>query len=299
MADVLDDLIILRSVYGDVGQKYYIMPMKDPRTRRFPDCVRPVDSKGDMILSDKDKNEGKPLIPENRVFIITSGTTFNLNDPWQAAEWYSIQHCPMIAMSRDARDAKGNLLIDGPKAEGMARGTRYGTAELYVERPGVEVSKKISRKKLIHDADTYIYNDPKGAEGRLLMAKLLGKSMRNAPDADVTDYLLDISHKEPQKIIDLYRGDDLQLRLLLIEAKDKRVIYVKNQVYLYSENQIALGATDDAVLNWMKNPINGKILELIKRDTFPEFYQAKANASVEALENEPKKGKEIKTNVLK
>lgn len=272
MADVLDDLVILRSVYGDVGQRYYITPVRDPKTRQFPDHVRPVDSKGDMLLSDKDKNSGEVLIPENRVFVITSGTTFNLNDKYQKAEWLAIQHCPIIALSRDARDDKGNLLIDGPVAKGMAKGTRYGNAELYVERPGVEVARKINKKKLIHDADTYIYNDAKGAEGRLLMAKLLGRAMRNAPDAEITEFLLDISKKEPEKIISLYRGDDLQLRLLFIEAKDKHVIYTKNKVYMYSDSQIPLGVTDDAVLHWMKNANNSKILELIKRDTYPDFY---------------------------
>lgn len=270
MADVLDDIIILRSVFGKVGQKYFMNPVRDPKTSRFPDCVRPVDSKGDMIISDKDRNEGKPLIPENKVFIIEDGTTFNLNDEWQAAEWYSIQHCPLIALSRDARDSKGNLLIDGEIAEGKTR-ARYGTAELYVERPGYDTAKRISKKKLIHDADSYIYGDPKGAEGRALKARLLGKNMRNAPDADITDYLLEISHKSPEKIIDLYTGGDINLRLMFIDAKDKNVIYVKNKVYLYGDS-IVLGATDDAVITWMKNPTNSKVLELIKRDTYPDMY---------------------------
>lgn len=272
MADVLDNIVVLRSVYGDVGQKYYFTPMKDPKTRRFPDHIRRVDSKGDMILSDADKNSENVLIPENRLFVITSGITFNLNDPYQKADWEAIQFCPIIAQSRDARDKNGNLLIDGPKAEGKSQDTRYGTAELFIERPGAETVKRVTKKKLIHEADTFIYGDPKGAEGRLQMAKLLGKSMRNAPDADVMDYLLEISHKEPEKILNLYRGDDLQLRLLFIDAKDKHVIYVKQKVYLYSEQQIPLGATDDAVILWMKQPQNKKILELIKRDTYPEFY---------------------------
>lgn len=270
MADVLDDLIILRSVFGKVGQKYFMNPVRDPKTGRYPSCVRPVDSKGDMIISDTDRNSGKPLIPENKVFVIEDGTTFNLTDEWQKAEWESIQHCPLIALSRDARDKNGNLLIDGEIAEGKSR-ARYGIAELYVERPGYETNKKISRKKLIHDADSYIYGDPQGAEGRQLKARLLGKNMKNAPDADITDYLLEISHKSPEKIIDLYTGGDINLRLMFIDAKDKNVIYVKNKVYLYGDS-IVLGATDDAVITWMKNPTNQKVLELIKRDTYPEMY---------------------------
>lgn len=272
MADVFDNYVVLRSVFGDVGQKYFINPMRNPKTGRFPDHIRRVDSKGDMIISDADKNGETILIPENRVYVVTSGTTYNLNDPYQKADWEAIQFCPMIAGSRDATDNNGNLLIDGPKAEGKARGTRYGSAELYVERPGAETVKRVTKKRLIHEADSFIYGDPKGSEGRLLMAKLLGKSMRNAPDADVTDYLLEISHTEPEKILKLYRGDDLQIRLLFIEAKEKHVIYTKDKVYLYSEQQISLGATDDAVILWMKQPQNIKLLELIKRDTYPEFY---------------------------
>lgn len=272
MADVLDDVIVLRSVYGKVGQKVFMNPVRDPKTGRFPECVRPVDSKGDMILSEKDKNLGTPLIPENKVFIIEDGKTFNLNDPWDKAEWESIQHCPLIALSRDARDAKGNLLIDGEIAEGKMR-ARYGTAELYVERPGYDTVKKVSKKKLIHDAEAYVYGDPKGTDGRKLKARLLGRNMKNAPDADVTDYLLEISSKDPQKIINLYTGGDINLRLLFIDAKDKHVIHIKNKVYLYGDD-IVLGATDDAVITWMKSPNNHKVLELIKRDTYPDMYLA-------------------------
>lgn len=270
MADVLKDIIILRSVFGKVGQKYYMNPVKDPKTGRYHSCVRPVDSKGDMIISDKDRNSGTPLIAEDRVFIIEDGTTFNLSDPWEAAEWYAIQYCPLIALSRDAKDAKGNLLIDGEIAEGKSR-ARYGIAELYVEKPGYATAKSVSKRKLIHDADSYIYGDPTGSEGRLLKARILGKNMKNAPDADVTDYLLEISHKDPDKIINLYTGGDIAIRMLLMDAKDKNVIYIKNKLYLYADS-IVLGATDDAVVTWMKSPVNKKTLELIKRDTYPDMY---------------------------
>lgn len=265
MANETDNIIVLRSVFGKVGQKYFLNPVRDPQTGRYPDCVRPVDSKGDMLLRGEG-DKGKCLIAENRVFIIEDGKTFDLTDPWQAAEWYSIQHCPMIAMSRDQRDKNGNLVIDGDSK-------RYGGAELYVERPGYETNKRVNKRRLIHDAEEYIIKDPQGAAGRLKMAKLLGRNMRNAPDADVEDFLMNIASKDPEKIINLYTGDDIALRLLFIDAKDKRVIYVKNKVYLYSENQIPLGASDDAVITWMKSPQNRRTLELIKRDTYPELYE--------------------------
>jgi len=30
MADVLDNVIVLRSVFGKVGQKYFLNPVRDP-----------------------------------------------------------------------------------------------------------------------------------------------------------------------------------------------------------------------------------------------------------------------------
>ena len=98
--------------------------------------------------------------------------------------------------------------------------------------------------------------------------------MRGTSDADVTDYLTSVAESDPDKIIAAYTGSDTSLRLLFIEAKDKRIIYVKNKLYMYADN-IVLGTTDDAVITWMKDPKNKKVLELIKRDTYPDMYNKK------------------------
>lgn len=76
-ADIIfDNKIILRSVYGKVGMKYFIQPCKD-KLGRWPNCVKKVDSHGDMILSDIEKNEyaskKKIFFPETTVFVITDG----------------------------------------------------------------------------------------------------------------------------------------------------------------------------------------------------------------------------------
>lgn len=271
------NIIVLRSVFGKVGQIIYIEPCKNPKTGRFPDCVRRVNSMGDMILSDEDKNSGKVLIPENQVFEVKDGSSFDLEDPYDAAVWECIKYAPVIAPSRDARDAHGNLLIDGENAEGKTN-ARYGIAELYVESPGVEVSKRVSKTKLVFDAQSFIFNDEKGAEGRVLKARLLGKNMRNAPDSEVTEYLLGVAKDNPKKIIDIYSGTDMTLRLLLIEAREKKVIYIKNKVFMYGDD-IVLGISDDSVIAFLKQPQHQKILELIKRDTYPELEVSSKKAS--------------------
>ena len=265
----VDNLIILRSVYGKVGQKYFIQPCKDKKTGRLPSCVKAVDSKGDMIMSDAERNSGEYFIGENHTFIIEDGTTFDLNDEVQRKNWEAIKNCDLIASDLYAKDTDGNYLIHGTTDMRTSR-PRYGTAELYIDRPGLEAANKVKKTTLVVNACSYILDDDRGSEGRLLMAKLLGKNMSNMPDADVTDYLLEIAKKDPEKIIKLYTGDDLALRLLFIEAREKKVIIVKNSVYIYAD--VVLGATDEAVLTWMKSAKNKKTLELIRRDVYPENY---------------------------
>ena len=278
--DVVFDgkIITLRSVFDKGDIKYYIQPCKN-KYGQYPSCVKKVDSHGDMIMSENERNaysEGKvAFFPENHIFIVQSGKTFNLDNIWDKAEWEAIQNCPVIAPSRDAKDINGNLIIDGPKST-PTKPARNGVAELYVDRPGLDTQRRVSHKKLVHKANTFIYDDPRGVDGQLNMARILGKDMRNQPTADVVDFLTRVAEKDPQKIINLYTGNDITLRLLFIDAKDKKVIYIKNKVYLYGDN-IVLGATDDAVIAWMQEPKNQKVLELIKRDTYPDYFKVESD----------------------
>lgn len=264
-----EDTIVLRSVYGKVNQKYSIMPCKDPKTGRFPECVKRVDSKGDMILTDAERNSGKYFIPENQVITVEDGKSFNLNDEIERAQWEAIKNCSFISPSRYAKDSNGNNLIDGTMGW-SSKQPRYGQADLYVERPGEEAVYKLKKTDLYRQALNYIFDDPKGAEGRSLVCKLLGHRMDGISDSDVQDYLTGIAKEDPQKIINIYTGDDTALRLLLVEATDRKVVYHKNSLYTYADN-IVLGATEDAVLAWMRDPKNKKTLELLRKDTFPEL----------------------------
>jgi len=94
-------------------------------------------------MSEKERNdwaEGKAVyFPETHFFEITSGKTYNLSDPYQKAEWEAVENCPYICKDRNARDANGDFIMDGPKPTLKKMSVRYGVAELYVDRPGLEV----------------------------------------------------------------------------------------------------------------------------------------------------------------
>lgn len=292
-----DDKIVIRSVYGRVSQKYTIQPCRDSKTGRYPDHVKKVDSNGDMILTDEERKAqycvtageclGLPFIPETYSITFESGKVFDLTDTWQRAEWLAIKNCSMIAKTIDQRDAQGNLLLSNRP------GAPYSATELFIERPTAIMNKRVTRREMIHNAESYIFNDEAGADGRLKIARLLGRSLRNAPDADVKDFLLDIAAKTPEKIINLYTGEDLSLRVLFMDALDKHVIYSKNRVYLYADG-IALGGTVDATIAWMRDPRNKTVLDLIKRDTYKDQLEVTNPDAIKAInaENAAKEEKE-------
>ena len=261
----LSNKIVLKSVRGKVGIVIKMQPCRDPKTGNFPDCVKRVDNYGNMVLSEKELNDPNRyyFIREDAEIDVTDGMVFDLDNIGDRFKWEAIKNNPFIAPDYYAKDAKGDSLINGDAK-------RYGIAELYIVRPGVEANRRVSRKKIKHDAETYIYTDERGAEGRVLKARLLGHRMDNMPDADVTDYLLQIAEKDPEKIISLYTGGDTSIRLLFIEARDKHVIVYKNKLYLYADN-VVLGATDEAAILFLKDPKNANILKLIKQDTYPEL----------------------------
>lgn len=273
--DLKSNVVVLRSVFGKVGQKYFIQPQRDSRGR-YPSCVKRVDANGDIVLTtaelEKESSGEAAYIKEDEVFVIEDGKTFNLDDVYEAAVWESIKNCTLIAPDRFAKNEKGEYLIDGT-TDPRSKNPRYGTAELYVDRPGYESQRRVTRRKLIVEASNHIMNDERGYEGRLLVAKVLGRNMKNLPNADVEDFLLSIAEKTPEKIINCYTGGDIQLRMLFIEAKEKGVIYKKNGLYLFGEEgQVTLGATDSAVIEWMKTAKNQKTLSLIRKDTYPEMF---------------------------
>ena len=270
----LSQKIVLRSVRGKVGNKILIQPCKNPETGNYADCVKKVDSNNDMILSEIERNDPNRqyFIKETDVFTIVDGTTFDLENVRDRFIWEAIKYCSLIAPDYYAKDKNGNSLINGTPGWNSKQ-PRFGIAELYVERPGVEANRRVNRKKLKHDAESYIYDDERGAEGRVLKARLLGHKMDHMPDADVTDYLLQVAEKDPEKIINLYTGGDTAVRLLFIEARDKHIINYKNKLYIYADN-VVLGASDEAAILYLKDPKNANVYKLIKQDTYPELVES-------------------------
>lgn len=271
---MLQNKIILRSTYKFT--RIFMEPAINPKTGRVADVVRRVDSNGDTILTDEDRKTGRIVIPETEVIEIYDGIEFNLDDELDAARWEAIRHSRKIAQDRWERDAKGNLVVDG-------NAKRYGTAEFYVERQGVESRIRNDKRRKIHEAKTYIYED---VEGNLYqMARLLGNPMTGAFPSDVEDYLVGLAERTPDKILELYNGTDTHLRLLLIDAIDKQIIFNRDKLYYYGNN-IPLGGTENSVITYFKTPSNKRIVDMIKAETYPDSYKLETSSEIDRLTNE-------------
>ena len=268
--------IILRSAYGKVNQIYFIQPCPNPRTGRLPECVKTVDSHGDMILSEEEirkMSTGEAFyIPANDVFEIVDGTSFNLDDVVDAAKWAAIEHCNWIAKRRNQRDADGNLIVDGNKH-------RYGNADLYVERPGEITEIKMSRKQLVFKASQYVYEDSEAE--RIKKCRVLGRNLTHAIPADILDFLIEMAEKSPNKIINLYEGEDWKMQLFLIDAIDRGVIRKADGIYKYDDK--LLGGSMEATIAFLRDIRYKKILDSIKLETYPEL---RPKQEIKELESE-------------
>lgn len=139
----------------------------------------------------------------------------------------------------------------------------------------------------------YIFDDPRETEGRKTKCKILGKNMTYQTGADALEYLLKIAESDPDKIINLYTGSDTNLRLLFVEALERGVIAYKNSLYMF--NDTILGASNDSVITWMKESRNKNLLNMIKKETLPEVFQAETAEDEIAVQEAEEELEEKKT----
>lgn len=231
-----------------------------------------------MILSEKDLNDrskGKVFIPADVPIVVQHNSTFDLNNPIDAAKWEAIKNSKLIADDRLSRDSKGNYVIDGEQVSvatnGMARG-RYGLADLYVEHPGVMAKTKNDFRKLVAKAMNMISED--SLDGMIKKCRLLEKDMSHANSNDVEDFLFSQAEKTPEKIINLYTGTDIANRLLIIDALEKHIVIRRDNLLIYADN-IVLGSSIDSAVSYLTNPTGVKIKDLIMRETYPELFTEK------------------------
>ncbi len=255
MSNMQNKVLILRSTFGK-GMEYHIEPCRDSRGN-WPDCVRQVDSKGDVIMTRKDVEEGLDAnhIKVTDVFSFKDGSTLDLSIPYEANIWTAVKNSPLIIEDRWRKTTQGELIINS------------SNAVLYVEEVEREAERVVSKKELKFKAERYVFEKPIGELRKI--CKVLGSDLSNVSENEVKEFILSIVEKNPRKVINLFESEDTSYRILLLEARAQRIITVRDGLSYFQE--VLLGGSDDAVVLYLKDSKNKTIYNLILKEVYPEL----------------------------
>lgn len=258
-----ENKIIIRSVFKITKCK--MQPAINPKTGRYAEHVRSVDSNGDVIYIEGDKDVKSKYFPiaVTDVIEIYDGKVFDLNDKYDLSCWEAIKYSPLIAEERFAKNEKGEYIIDG-------NNEHYGIAEFYIDRPGKDAQISNNKAQLVHNAQGYVFSDSR--DNLYIKARVLGARLNGLPYDEVLEFMLSEAKKDPKKIIELYTGSDFRLRVLLTTALDKGVIVERGGGFMYGKTNI--GLTEESALLWLKQPQNKDLLDSITMECYPDSYSA-------------------------
>lgn len=239
-----DRVFELKAVYKT---KHTIQPAFDPTIGWY---------KGVDRLSDIDKRDLKYFVTvddkdgKNTSITLEDGYIVDLNKEVDRINWEWMQHHPAVAMSYE--EAQAN-----PRAY------------FYVHKQGAEAAKKNEGATKLFTAMKHIMEDtPSNWYDR---AMLLGHDLSDSHPELVKEFLLDTAKENPSKVINVYEGDTLALRLMILKAKERGLIKFEDNVHLFGSTP--LGVTDEHIINYLMSPKGLEIARLIDRAVNPESFK--------------------------
>lgn len=253
--------IELKAVFKEGGLR--LAPVKDPARPGFYLGV-------DKLSEDEKKGRSYYVEPEKLTLYIKEGTTFNLSEEVDKINWRWVKHSPHIANSFEE-----------------AQQGKYIWFYVHIQERESQNSVTHMESKL-KAGNLILADDPINYTSR---ARLTGMDMRGQKIIDVKEYLLSIASKEPKKIIDAYDEGKVGLRLTLLNALDKGIIDFDGKVYTF--NNVTLGMSEDAAVEFISLSRNKQIVELIQRD-LETAGTAPAPASTKSMVIETPKESESK-----
>lgn len=278
----LGSIIHLRCFHGHSHAGISLSPVKNPKTKEFPSCVRNVDSNGNIILG-KDDDPLEYFVRTSDRFYIKDGDEFNLNDPIKRKQWDAIKFSDLIFDSKGKKDEGGNYVVNPSNIPA-------GQAIYYVERIIEETKKKNNNSRKLNKALNYIYNASKDA--LRVRAMLLGKYIKDAYDEEIEEYIVDAAKNDPDKVINLFESDDTKYLIAFTYAKQRGIITLKGGLYTYNDSDI-LGRDSDSCISFMKNPKNKLITDRILKD-IQEISIKDQDVIIDAIDEDNKRKEDLK-----
>jgi len=179
--------------------------------------------------------------------VIKESKTFHLDLEVDRAHWDMCKFNPTLKFTKDA------ALVDGD-------------ALWYVEIPELESKNNIDKKRILNKAESLILNDTK--EELIYRARLLGLNMEKDKVETIQEILLMKAEtlSGAKKIIELYDGNLMSVKLLFLKALDLNIITHDKKSGLYTYGHQPMGVSEDAALMYLKDKRHKSILENLEND---------------------------------
>lgn len=220
-------------------------------------------------LSEDDKRKLTHWAEPSSKFVIKDGVTFNLNDEAQRITWDWVKHSPCIAPNEESCQHTPG-------------------AEFYVYLENEEAAKSISRKELKYKAIKCILDD--NAMNYPMRSELLGINMDYAKTSVIKDFLLEQAETVPEKVIAIYEGKDVSVRLLLIKARNKGLVKI-DEAGFFRYGNVVLGMSEKAAVDWLQDKNNVHLVEMLEKEANPEYFtkdSGETGTTTEAAETIPR-----------
>lgn len=236
--------IVLRSVYGKQQGKLKIQPARSMATQRLL---------GVELLSATERLQRPYVVDEETIIEIKDGDEFDLGNAKDAIDWQWIQHVPAIALSYEDSQMSEDALF-------------------YVLNEEKEISKRLNKKKLEHQAMSLVLNE--GSKSKWYdYARLLGNRMDGLPPVAVEEYLLSVASQDPEKLIKTIEDKLAKTRLFFYNLRDKQLISRQDGLWKYGD--IVLGMSEEHVLEYLRTVANEPVVELLQADLYPNLVTSK------------------------
>lgn len=260
----LDKIIVIKSVF------------KTGKT-----TVQPVNDgsgwfKGLKRLSEEDKRSLTFWAEPSSKCVIKDGVTFNLNDEQQRVTWEWVKHCPCIA-----------------KDEETCQHTPG--AEFYIYLENEEATKSVSRRELKYKAVECILKD--NSVNYPMRAELLGVNMDYAKPNVIKEFLLDQAESSPDKVLAIYEGADVSVRLLLLKSRKEGHITVDESGF-YRYGNVVMGMSEKAAIDWMQDKDHKHLVEMLEKETNPDYF-TKSESKSEKTEDKTDSKDDTKVTVAR
>lgn len=226
--------LTLKAVYGKQQGPTDICPVYDSVAQRFL---------GVEELNEEEKRKSVRPVSGDTTRRLEDGLIIDFSRDVDVVDWAWMKHCDQLAMNREEADMSNAALF-------------------YVYNEEKLVKERVKSTDKIFEALTFI---KKASQTELAQrCRLILGNTSGLKPLDIEDYMKDTAMKNPDLIIKIFSDENFKTRLFVHELLDAKILRkdAKSKVYFYNDK--ALGASEEAVVEFLNDPANQESVAIFK-----------------------------------